>query len=373
MNLPFTIQEYKERVRRVQKEMAWAKLQALILCKPQNIYYLSGNRASYIGAPLASLHALIVPPDGDPVLICRRLEEESVKEQWTKDPELYLDHEDPFTYLRQVVSKFKATEGKIGIEERSVIKTTYDLIRQALPNSKLVDASGLVDRTRLALNEKEIEYTLKAAEITERGFRRGIDLVRDGIPYNELVGEIENAMYKAGQSEQDTSLAVVWGGPQGGGMHDTFVDKTAKKGDLVTIEVHGIYNHYRAAAQGTVFVGDGVPPRITSLYKLISDMHEACMRTVTAGITFEELFEATNRIYKKETGHDYFRRVGGTLGLSLFDISAVRGEKSKVLEGYNMLLQPLIISPLITVTSSGLVTKDGYRVLNGPLLELIQK
>src|SRR5487761_1004006 len=164
MNLPFTIQEYKERVRRVQKEMAWAKLQALILCKPQNIYYLSGNRASYIGAPLASLHALIVPPDGDPVLICRRLEEESVKEQWTKDPELYLDHEDPFTYLRQVVSKFKATEGKIGIEERSVIKTTYDLIRQALPNSKLVDASGLVDRTRLALNEKEIEYTLKAAE-----------------------------------------------------------------------------------------------------------------------------------------------------------------------------------------------------------------
>src|SRR5579875_2225294 len=373
MNLPFTIQEYKERVRRVQKEIASSGLHALILSMPQNIYYLSGNRASYIGAPLTSLHVLVVPSDGDPVLICRKLEEEAVKEQWTKDPQLYLDHEDPYGYLRQVISKLKAAEGKIGIEERNLIKTTYDRIKQVLPNSKLVDISGMVDKIRLTMNQKEVEYTLKAAEITERGFRRGIDLLKEGALYNEVVGEIENAMYKAGQSEQDSSLVLVWGGPEGGGMHDTFVDKRVRSGDLVTIEVHGIYNHYRAASQGTVFVGNNVPSKIKDLYRLVSDMHDACASAVGPGITFEELFEVANRPYKKATGQDYFRRVGGTLGLSLFDISSVRGEKSKVLEGYCLLLQPLTISPLITVTSSGLVTKDGYKVLNGSLRDLVQK
>jgi Xaa-Pro dipeptidase len=372
MNLPFTIQEYKERVRRVQNEMAAGGLHALILSKPQNIYYLSGNRASYIGAPLTSLHVLVVPLEGDPVLICRKLEEEAVKEQWTKDPQLYLDHEDPYGYLRQVVAKFKVSEEKIGIEERNLIKTTYDRIKQALPNSKLVDVSGMLDKIRLTMNQKEIEYTTKAAQITERGFRRGIDLLKEGASYNEVVGEIESAMYKAGQSEQDSSLALVWGGPDGGGMHDTFVEKKVKNGDLITIEVHGIYNHYRAAAQGTIFVGNGVSPKIKDLYKLVSDMHEDCVKAVRPGVTFEELFEVANRPYKKATGQDYFRRVGGTLGLSLFDISSVRGEKSKVLEGYCLLLQPLTISPLITVTSSGIVTKDGYKVLNGSLKELIQ-
>lgn len=373
MNLPFTIQEYKERVSRVQNEMAAAGLHALVLSKPQNIYYLSGNRASYIGAPLTSLHVLVVPSEGDPVLICRKLEEEAVKEQWTKDPQLYLDHEDPYNYLLQVISKFKATDEKIGIEERNLIKTTYDRIKQALPNSKLADVSGMVDKIRLAMNQKEIEYTLKAAEITERGYRRGIDVLKEGASYNEVVGEIENAMYKAGQSEQDSSLALVWGGPEGGGMHDTFVEKRVKSGDLVTIEVHGIYNHYRAAAQGTIFVGNSVPSKTKNLYRLVSDMHEECVNAVRPGVTFEELFEAANRPYKKATGQDYFRRAGGTLGLSLFDISSVRGEKSIVLEGYCLLLQPLLISPLITVTSSGLVTRDGYKLLNGSLRELVQK
>jgi Xaa-Pro dipeptidase len=373
MNLPFPVSEYKLRLATVQSEMRKSGLDVLVLSKPENIYYVSGNRASYVGARLTSLHALVVPRDSNPVLICRKLEEEAVREQWTKDPQLYLDHEDPFNLLGQTISKFKASEGTIGIEEKSVIKTSYDRIKQALDHAKLVNASGLVDKIRLTMNPKEIEYTQRAAEITEKGFRRGIDLVREGVPYYEIVGEIESAMYKAGQTEQESSWVSVWGGPEGGGMHDTFLGRKASKGDLITIEVHGIYNHYRSAAQGTVYVGSGVPAMIKELYGMISQMHEACRSAIAVGATFEDMYEAANKPYKKAIGADYFRRVGGTLGLSLFDISAVRGEKSKIQEGYSILIQPLTIKPLITVSSSVLVTKDGLRELNGPLRELIQK
>jgi Xaa-Pro dipeptidase len=372
MNLPFPLSEYKVRLANVQTEMSKSGFDVLVLTKPENIYYISGNRASYVGARLTSLHALVVPRNGDPVLICRKLEEEAVREQWTS-PLLYLDHEDPFNLLGLAISDFKASEGTIGIEEKSVIKTSYDRIKQALSHAKLVNVSGLVDKIRLTMNPKEIEYTQKAAEITEKGFLRGIDVVREGVPYYELVGEIENAMYKAGQTEQESSWVSVWGGPEGGGMHDTFLGRKASTGDLITIEVHGIYNHYRSAAQGTVYVGSGVSPRIKELYGMISEMQEACRSTIAVGVTFEDMYEAANKPYKNAMGTDYFRRVGGTLGLSLFDISAVRGEKSKIQEGYSILIQPLTIKPLITVSSSVLVTKEGLRELNGPLQELIQK
>lgn len=373
MNLPFTIEEYRSRLSKVQAEMAKKHLSALVLTKPENIYYISGDRSTYIGSRLTALRALVVPKSGDPVIICRKLEEEALREQWTQDPQLYLDHEDPFKLLKQTISKFKASRGKIGIEASSFLKTSYDRTKKALPGATLVDVSGLVDKTRLSMGPKEIEYTLKAAEITEKGFRRGIELVKEGMPFHEIVGEIEATMYKAGQTEQDSSLVSIWAGPEGGGMHDTFVGKKAARGDLVTIEIHGIYNHYRSAAQGTVFVGSDVPQKIKDLYSLIASMHEACRNAVVPGATFEDIFEAANKPYKKSMGQDYFRRVGGTLGLSLFDLSAVRGEKSKVQEGYSILLQPLTIKPLITVSSSVLVTKDGYKELNGALTQIVQK
>jgi len=351
--------------------MKAAGLDALIVTRGENIFYGSGFRASHFSSWLSELHALIVPAVGEPRLMTRALEKEIARLQWTGSPYLYLDHQNPYEVLVQILKESGNTGTSIGIEERFLKLSQFKAIQRHLPQATFSDASGLIEGVAAKPSEAESACLRRAARITDIGFQVGIRELREGVYPYEVIGKIHDAMYQAGQRDFDMSLVCVWSGPQGGRMHDTATTEKIKKGDVVTVEVWGVDNHYKAGAQASIYVGDDPPSAIVDAYRLNVRMYEEAKKAVRAGATAGDVFHGANSVYRPARGADYYRRCGGSMGLTVFTIDLVNGRKDVLSPGVALLIQTLVDDPvLLTCASTVMVTENGCEDLTSPLLAL---
>lgn len=370
-DLSFPAIEFDLRLSKVRSAMKAADLDALILTRGENIFYGSGFRASHFASWFSELHALVIPKDGEPRLMTRALEREIAKLQWTKSPRLYMDHENPYEVLRHILEETGNTKGTIGVEERFLKVSQLKKIAQHLPEGRYVDVSGLVERVAAAPSKAESACLRASAKITNVGFQAGIHEVRQGAYPYQIIGKIHDAMYQAGQRNFDMSLVCVWSGPQGGRMHDTATTEQIKNGDIVTIEVWGVDNHYKTGVQASIYVGREPPAEIVNAYNLNAAMHANATKAVKAGATAGDVFNAVNEIYRPARGSDYFRRCGGSMGLTVFTIDLVNGGRDVLKPGVALLVQTLVNDPvLLTCASTVMVTESGCEDLTSSLLTL---
>ena len=370
-DLAFSPAEFEKRLAGIRSKMKAAGLNALVVTRGENIFYGSGFRASHFASWLSELHALIIPERGSPRLMTRALEREIAKLQWTDSPNLYMDHENPYERLCRILSETGNTGTTIGVEERFLKVSQFKKMQSHLPAATFVDASGLVESVAASPSAAESDCLRKAAKITNVGFQAGVEVLRDGIYPYEVIGKIHDAMYQAGQRDFDMSLVCVWSGPKGGRMHDTSTTERIKTGDLVTIEVWGVDNHYKAGAQASIYVGKNPAPEIVDAYNLNSAMHASAVKAVKAGKTAGDVFDAVNRIYRPARGADYYRRCGGSMGLTVFTIDLVNGRSDILNPGVALLVQTLLDDPvLLTCASTVMVTEQGCEELTSPMSTL---
>jgi len=371
VELVFPAQEFEDRLHRIRLRMREAELDALILTRPENIFYASGFKASHFASWLSELHALIVPAEGAPRLMTRALEKETAKVQWTTSPKLYMDHEDPYGILVGILKETGNIGKRIGIEERFLKVSQFKRIQINLPQAYLTDASGLVESVAAKPSEAESACIRRAARITDIGFQAGIREIREGVYPYEIIGKVHKTMYEAGQSDFDMSLVCIWSGPQGGRMHDTSTTEKIKKGDIVTVEIWGVDNQYKAGAQASIYVGNAPPKNIVEAYDLVADMHLKAKNAVKAGATAGDIFSAANSIYRPARGADYYRRCGGSMGLTIFMLDLVNGRRDILNPGVALLIQTLVDDPvLLTCASTVMVTENGYDELTQPIMNL---
>ncbi len=371
MDRVFTEAEFSNRVSNAQASLIKAGLTALIVTRRENIYYLTGFRGSHFAGPLSELHALVLPAKGRPRLMTRALEKRVAEQQWSENPSFYMDHESPYDVVKTIFFDDSIPAGRVGVEERHLSVHQLQQIKRALPQVQLVDATGLVEKLASKPSPAEAACLQKAASITNLGFEAGVRAVGDGVYPYEIVAAIHDAMYRAGQSDFDMSMVCVWAGEKGGRMHDTRATERIKAGDAVTIEIFGIDQQYKVGAQGTVFVNRQPSVDIQRSYALLVEMFKAGRSAVRPGASAGDIYDAANGPYRKVFGADYYRKVGGSMGLTIFNIPLVKGNKQELEPGTCLLLQVLVDDPaLITCSSTILLTDRGFETLTKPLLDL---
>jgi Xaa-Pro dipeptidase len=369
--LSFPASEFEQRVDNIRARMKAAKVNALVITRGENIFYGCGFRASHFASWLSELHALVIPEYGSPRLMTRALEREIARLQWTDQPKLYMDHENPYEVLRSILAESGNAGKTVGIEERFIKVSQLKKIQDHLPAATLVDASGLIESVAATPSPAEASCLRNAARITNIGFQRGIEALHDGVYPYEVIGEIHQAMYQAGQRDFDMSLVCVWSGPKGGRMHDTATTERIKAGDLVTVEVWGVDNHYKAGAQASIYIGKDPPAEIVQAYDLNAAMHASAVKAVKSGTTAGSVFDAVNRVYRPARGADYYRRCGGSMGLTVFTIDLVNGRQDVLQPGVALLVQTLLDDPvLLTCASTVMVTEQGCEELTSPISTL---
>lgn len=369
-SLPFSSEEYAERLEKVRQRMSEEGLDAIILTRAQNIYWVGGYRAAVMNWTLPLL-ALVIPQEGEMRFLTRVIESATADTQLAPNPRKYKDHEKPYDILAELVRECGAETGIVGVEEAFMTVLQLNLMKQALPNAKFKDVSWLVENIRITLSEQEVAYFRRAAEVTNIGFSRGLELIKaEAYPY-EIIGEMQNAMYQAGQSDVEVPKMWIWSGPEGGLMHDTAVNRRINKGDLATIEVWGTDCQYLVGSQGTVFLGDTADAEILDEQKLVSEMYLAAKEALKPGAISGDTYKAANKVYRSVKGEDYWRRVGANMGLTFGPVDMGMTGNHIIEPWTPFILQIVEVKPaLVTCCSTLLVTETGCEELTPPLLDL---
>jgi Xaa-Pro dipeptidase len=374
----FTIEEFKARVARVQRVLAERGLDAALITRPQNVYYLTGFRS--LGAGLAAgmgqIHAALVPAAGEPTLFMRALETKAAAKYCWAAAEPYRDYEDAYAAIAKALP---AGARRLGIEHLEITALQLERLRRACPGVEAQDISMLVERFRRVKSPQEIAYCREAGRIADIGMQAAVAAVKDGARVSSVIAEALRAMYDAGQDDINWPPVLLWSGPEGGLMHDTALDGVMAQGHLVTIEITGARELYVADAMGTICVG---PPskEVAKGYETSVALHGAAQRALRAGVTGEHVHAQADKVFR-DAGHGpYYRRVGGAIGInsqpSLFfeGLNLLKGETTPLEAGMTVLVQPGVDKPaMIIVASTNLITESGSEELTRPLPKLIRR
>ena len=249
----FAPEELKARLVAVRSRMAENDLDGIVVGVPENIYYLTG--LDHWG--FFACHMLVIPRDGDMILVCRAMERITVENQVNNAQFFgHADHEDPADYVVRAMADLGLSGGKMGLEMKSLFMTPRiaDSIREKGSNADWQDASGLIDVLRLVKSPLEMAYTRKAAVAADAGTLAAIEAIRDGASDYEISAECHRAMILAG-SEYPGFGPFIRPTTRLGEEHTTWRGDIFRTGDAVFLEIAAAYRKYNAPMGRLVYVG----------------------------------------------------------------------------------------------------------------------
>jgi Xaa-Pro dipeptidase len=257
VRLPFSEQEYVERVERVRAAMEERGLELLLVTVPENSYYLTGFQTG-------SHHAFLVlalPRRGEPAWIVRRTELSNVRAwagvSWVTQGHGVDDAEDPIDVLASVLTKLGHARSRIGIEQEGLFFTIafYRKLGQRLPGATLEDGSNIVERLRRIKSQAELACMRRAGEITARALRATIDALREDVTDAELASVLLATATREG-SEIMALGPFVTTGRRTALAHSSWAGVPVRRGDVVNAEMAAVVARYNTPAFRVAVLGE---------------------------------------------------------------------------------------------------------------------
>ncbi len=309
-HLVFPKAELDGRIAKVRSALADHDLDGVVISVPENIYYLTS--LDHWG--FFACHMLIVPRDGEMILICRAMERITVENQ-VKNAKFmgHADDEDPVDYVVMALSELGLSGGRVGIEKRSLFLTPHiaEAIQERVSSAQWHDASGLVDALRLVKSPLEMDYTRKAASAADAGTLAAIEAIRDGVSDYEISAECHHAMILAG-SEYPGFGPFIRPTTRLGEEHTTWRGDVFGKGDAVFLEIAAAYRKYQAPMGRLVYVGDA-PYGAEKSAQLAIDGMKAICDAITPGAKAGEAYAAWREVARGAGLNGYERHHCGYL------------------------------------------------------------
>jgi ectoine hydrolase len=267
--LPFSLDEYQQRLDKTRKAMAAAGLDTLIVSDPSNMAWLTG----YDGWSFYVHQAVIVGPDGEPFWFGRRQDANGAVRTVYMDHARVLSYDDiyvqnpdkhPMEVLVQHLADHGIAKGRIGVELDNYYYSAkaHATLVSGLAGATLVDATGLVNWQRAVKSAQELAYMRRAGKIVERMHRKVWELVEPGLPKSQLVAAIQAEAFKGAEDEAGTFggdyaaiVPLLPSGSDAAAPHLTWDDQPFKTGEGTFYELGGCYKRYHCPLSRTVFLG----------------------------------------------------------------------------------------------------------------------
>ncbi len=270
----FPRNELDRRLAGVRQNLVNDGLDGIVITVPENIYYLTG--LDHWG--FFACHLLVVPREGEMILICRAMERITVENQVTNARFFgHADYEDPADYVVKALSELGLKGGRVGLEKKSLFLTARiaEAIQEKASDTHWSDASGLADGLRLVKSPLEMDYTRKAAAAADAGTLASIEAIRDGASDYEVSAECHRAMILAG-SEYPGFGPFIRPTTRLGEEHTTWRGEVFKDGDAIFLEIGAAYRKYQAPMGRLVYVGSAPDGAEKSADMAIKGMNAIC-------------------------------------------------------------------------------------------------
>jgi Xaa-Pro dipeptidase len=321
----FDEEEYRSRLDAVRAQMAARGLDLCLVSTPENIFYLSGLDHWGYFVP----HVLIVPQDGEMVLVTRQMEQVTVANQVRHAAfHGYEDHETAAdVVVRLLGDRARARDRvdaaaeavvdvigaqpqrlhRIGIEKWSagLPHGLAEALGAALPDAEWIDVSGLIDALRRVKSPGEQALMREAARISDAGMAAAIEAVRDGAPERDIAAECHRAIILAGGTFPGFG-PFIRSTARLGEEHTSWGDGVCRHGDVVFLELSGCYRRYHAPLGRLVFVGQASPESV-AMADICIAAFDAAVAALTPGILARDVYRAWQDVVDA-AGLSHYRR-----------------------------------------------------------------
>lgn len=290
-----TSHSFSERLEKCSRLMEHEGINVLLLTKPSNMFYLTGDGRLCAYA--------MITKEGKVVLGVPKTDLEDVKQCAHFDHIVGFENEVGMIHsIAHYFKHFGISEGVMGVEYTFLTQSMMGMMTH--PHAKpaqvqVKDCTHLMSELRIVKDTAEIERIKAAAQVAATGMTAAIKAVKSGVTESQVAAEAEYAMRQAGA--EGFWRTYVASGPRSSIAHGLPTLRTIQPGDLVMIDIHPIVSNYSADICRTVCVGKPTAEQ-RDAYDLYLKAQQETIAKVKQGVGMVELEETLHGIIKA-AGH----------------------------------------------------------------------
>jgi Xaa-Pro dipeptidase len=388
-------EEIDRRLTAFREALGAAALDVAVVVESTDLAYLSGtNQQAH----------LVLPVDGPPLLLVRRVLERARRES-------PLERIEPLRSLSDLGSALTAAgvadDATIGFELDVLPAQRYLAYSRHLPGHELGDCSGPLRHVRSRKSEWELEQMRAAGEQVRAAAEAVPGLIGPGVPESTVQLEVERVLRRAGHQgqlrfrgfNQEMHYGQVLGGPSGAvpGYSDSPLcgpgpnvvlgkgpdGHVLRDGDPVIVDLVGGHEGYLADQTRTFVVG-AASAELARAYDVALTILRAAEEELRPGAVPSELFGLAERIAHEAGLSDHFmghgpgrvRFLGHGVGLEIDELPILApGFDEPLAEGNVVAIEPKFVFPgvgAVGVENTYAVTAGGWEAITTAAEELIE-
>ena len=318
---------YRTRLRAVQQAAATAGIDAILVTPGPDLRYLTG----YEAVPLERLTCLVLPSDGDPVMVVPGLEVLAATASPIGALGLALhawgETDDPV----RLVAGLLAGAGTVALDDHMWAEKVLRL-RAAMPDARQVVAGPVIHPLRMRKDPAEIAALRTAGAAIDAVHAEVAGLLRPGRTEREVGRDIAERILAVGHVSVD--FVIVASGPNGASPHHELSDRVIEIGDPVVVDIGGsMPDGYCSDSTRTYSVGE--PGAIyREWFEVLERAQQASCAAIAPGVACEAIDEAGRAVLRDAgLGELFIHRTGHGIGLETH-------EEPYIVSGNTLRLEP---------------------------------
>lgn len=336
---PFTADDYAARMARAAAAAADAGLAGLLVAPGPDLAWLTGYRPT---ATSERLTLLVLPVDGDPVLVVPTLEAPDARRA-PGAPALTLgdwtDGRDPYALAAGLLDP----AGRFGISDNAWSMHLLALQR-ALPSTAYTALTDVLPMLRAVKDGRELARLAAAGAAADAAYREILGVRFAGRRETEIAADLADLLLRHGHAQVD--FTVVGSGPNGADPHHRAAERVIEPGDMVVLDFGGLMDGYGSDTTRTVHVGEATEEE-RRVHDVVRAAQQAGFEAVRAGAACQEVDRAARAVVEDAGYGPYFiHRTGHGIGVTTHEPPyMIEGEERPMVPGMCFSVEPGVYLP----------------------------
>ena len=309
VKLPFTDQEYKNRLNKIRETMSKKKMDMVILTSMHNIAYYTGFIYCSFGRPYGC-----VITEKKIVTISANIDASQPWRRSNCDNVIYTDWKRD-NFLRAIVSIIGREDPpkNIGIEEDHLTLEMMSKVKSIFIFSTFKDVSKNLMNLRMIKSKEEIEIIKNGARIADLGAEEIVKHIRPGESELEIAIQGRDRMEREiAKTYPDAEYMDTWVWFQSGintdGAHNPKTNRKLKTGDILSLNTFPMISGYYTALERTLFV-EKIDDASLKAWEANVKVHNRGLELIKPGVKCSEICTELNELFA-ELGYIQYRTFG---------------------------------------------------------------
>ncbi|NNM95966.1 MAG: M24 family metallopeptidase [Bacteroidia bacterium] len=186
---------------------------------------------------------------------------------------------------------------EISVESRDSRFTKWCMERY--PLHRYERSAPIMHRLRAIKQKEEVELIKHACDITEKGFRRILKMIKPGVAEYEIEAELSHEFIR-NRSKGFAYSPIIASGLDSCVLHYVANNKVCQKGDILLLDVAAEYANYASDLTRTVPVSGRFSKRQKEVYNAVLRVFKGAKNHLVKGNTFEKYNAAIGKMMEEE-------------------------------------------------------------------------